>query len=203
MKIPLTIHFLPALLFSALLCGCGSTHIQSTRHQLGVGVPPFRNVMVVGVDQNPDVRRPFENDAVAFLHERGVQATASYTRFNLDEINGDKGQLHQRFRAAGAESALFVRVTARADFTEGPPVSLGSMDMGAVDESRYNAFMTPGGDINTALHLGARLYRVSDGAVIWSAVLEEVMKEDTDSLAFVRRTAKTIVGRMAKDKVIP
>ena len=77
------------------------------------------------------------------------------------------------------------------------------MDMSAADESQYVAFTTPGGDINTRFRIGARLYRVSDGAVIWSAVVDEVLTEDADSLAFIRRTAKTIVDRMAKDKVIP
>jgi hypothetical protein len=77
------------------------------------------------------------------------------------------------------------------------------MDMGAVDESRYNAFTTPGGEVNTRFRLGARLYRVSDGAVIWSGVLDTVMKEDSDALVFIRSTARTIVDRMAKDKVIP
>ena len=43
----------------------------------------------------------------------------------------------------------------------------------------------------------------SDGAVIWSAVLDEVMKEDADSMVFIQDTAKTLVERLAKDKVIP
>ena len=85
----------------------------------------------------------------------------------------------------------------------GPPISLGSIDEAAVDESRYNAFVRPGGSVNTKLRLGARLYRVSDGAVIWSGVLDEIMKEDDDPVVFIRKTAKAIVDAMAKDKVIP
>ena len=187
----------------ALMTACSSTQIQSTRHPAGMSAAPFRNVMVVGVDQRPEVRDPFENDAVAFLQERGVQGTASYTRFSFDEIKGDKEQLRRKLQGAGAESVLFVRVTQRTDFVDGPPASLGSMDMGAVDESQYVAFTTPGGDINTRFRIGARLYRVSDGAVIWSGVFDAVMKEDADSTDFVRRTARTIVDRLAKDKVIP
>jgi hypothetical protein len=101
------------------------------------------------------------------------------------------------------ESVLIVRVTDRADFVAGPPVSLGSMDMGAVDEVRYNALTTAGGDINSAWRIGARLYRVSDAAVIWSCMLQTVMKQDADSLVFMRGIARDIVIRMAKDEVIP
>ena len=187
----------------AVMTACNSTQIQSSRHPAGMSAAPFRSVMVVGVDQRPEVRDPFENDAVAFLQERGVQGTASYTRFSFDEIKGDKEQLRQQFLATGAQSVLFVRVTDRADFVDGPPVSLGSMDAGGVDESVYNAFTTPGGDINSAWRIGARLYRVSDGTVIWSCLLQTVMKEDADSLAFMRGVAKDMVERMAKDKAIP
>ena len=187
----------------ALACGCSSTHIQSARHPAGASMAPFRSVMVIGVDQNPDVRQPFENDTAEFLRERGVDAIASYSRLSFEAVKGDKEQLHQQLLAAKAEAVLFVRVTAKADFVDGPPASLGSMDMGAWDESTYTAFTTPGGDINTAYHLGARLYRVSDGAVIWSALLETILKEDADQLAFIRGIARKIVDRMAKDKVIP
>jgi hypothetical protein len=183
-----------------LMPACNSTRTQSSRH---VAAPPFRHVMVVGMDQRPEVRDPFENDAVAFLTEHGVAGTASHTRFSFDELQGNKELIRQRLLEAKLESVLFVRVTAQADFVEGPPASLGNMDMGAVDESRYNAFTTPGGEVNTRFRLGARLYRVSDGAVIWSGVLDTVMKEDSDALVFIRSTARTIVDRMAKDKVIP
>ena len=195
------------LLASALLGlmpACSSTHIQSTRHPAGAGVAPFRNVMVAGVDQNPNRREPFENSTVALLREHGVTGTASYTVVSFDELKGDKEQLRQRLLAAKAESVLFVRVTGKADFAEGPPVSLGSMDMGAVQEAGYVAFTAPpGGEMNTAYRLGARLYRVSDGAVIWGGVLNATMMEDEDSLVFIRKTAKTFVERLAKDKVIP
>ena len=187
----------------ALLSACTSTHIQSTRHAAAQGAPPFRNVMVVGMDERGDVRAPFENNVVGFLQQHGVTGTSSYTRFTLDQIKGDKEQLRQQLIAAGAESVLIVRVTDRADFVEGPPASLGSLDGGALAESRYNAFTTPGGEMNTALFLGGRCYRVSDGAVIWSCLLQEVMKEDTDSVVFIRNTAKAIVDRLAKDQVIP
>jgi len=166
-------------------------------------MPPFRSVMVVAMDQRQDVREPFENDTVAYLRERGVDGVASYSRFGFDQVNGDKEQLRQLLQTAHQESVLFVRVTQRADFVEGAPPSLGSIDMGAVDESAYTSFTEPGGEINTGFRLGARLFRVSDGAVVWSSVMTTIMKEDTDQLVFVRKTARAFVDRMAKDNVIP
>jgi hypothetical protein len=159
--------------------------------------------MVVAMDQRQDVREPFENDTVAYLRAHGVDGVASYSRFGFDQVNSDKEQFRQLLQAAHQESVLFVRVTQRADFTEGAPRSLGGMDMGSVDESTYVSFTEPGGEINTGFRLGARLFRVSDGVVVWSSVLTTIMKEDTDQLVFVRKTARAFVDRMAKDNVIP
>jgi len=155
------------------------------------------------MDNRPDVRDPFENDVVRCLQGYGVAGTASHAQFSFAEVSGSKEQVRQRLLAAKVESVLFVRVTDRADFVDGPPASLGSLDEGGVEESVYNAFTVPGGNINSAWRIGARLFRVSDGAVIWSCLLETIMKEDADSLVFMRGVANTIVDRMAKDKVIP
>jgi hypothetical protein len=188
---------------ATLLAGCSSTIIRSTRHLIRPAVAPFSNVTVVGVDERPKVREAFENDAAALLRERGVQGLASYTQFSFDEVKDDQEQVRRGLLAAKAEAVLFVRVTQQVDFEEGPPASPGSMDTGALDEPRQVALIAPVGQINTNFRLWARLYRVSDGAAIWSAVLDEVMKEDDDSRTFIRNTAKTIVERMARDKVIP
>lgn len=201
-----TSALLRALSFAATLVfviGCTSTHIQSARHPAATGAPPLRSILVIGVDQSHEVRAPFENNVVRCLQAHGVAGTSSYAQLSLDEVNGDKQQLRQRLLAAGAESVLIVRVTDREDFLDGPPATLGSLDANAVAESRYNAFTTPGGDIKTVLFLGGRCYRVSDGAVLWSCRLQEVMKEDTDSVVFIRNTAKAIVDQLARDKVIP
>jgi hypothetical protein len=186
-----------------LLAGCSSTHIESRRHVAGVSAAPFRNVTVVGMDSRPDVRHPFENNVVRYLQERGVQGTASYTRFKLAELKAAKEELRRRLALANIASVLIVHVTSRADFVEGPPPSLGSPDLGGVDELRYESFTIPGGAITSAWRIGARFYRVSDGAVIWSCSLDTTMKEDSDSLNFMRKVAKGIVDRLAKDKIIP
>src|SRR5262245_40341340 len=102
----------------AVLPACSTTDVQSVRHPAAMGGGQVRNVIVIGVDQRAEVRDPFENDAVRFLQERGVQGTASYTRFSFDEIKGDKEQIRQKLQGAGAESLLFARVTQRTDFVD-------------------------------------------------------------------------------------
>jgi hypothetical protein len=196
-----TLLFVGAL--SGLLTACGSAHIQGNRTAAGLAAPPVRSMMVAGVDNRPYVREPFENDVAGFLREHGVDGTASFHQISFEDLKGDKEQLRQKLQAAKAESILFVRVTDRSDFVQGAPTSLGSMDVGALAESRYDAFTAGGGDISTALRLGARLYRVSDGTLLWRGLLDTVKKEDTDSIVLLRTIAKNIVDRMARDKAFP
>ena len=61
----------------------------------------------------------------------------------------------------------------------------------------------PGGDLDSSLRIGARLYRVSDDAAVWSSLLDTVVKEDYDSIVLLRSIAKTIVNQPAKDRFIP
>jgi hypothetical protein len=192
------------LVLLVVLPACSSTHVKSTPNSAGMSSAPYRNVTVVAVEARPDFRNPFENDAAGFLREHGVVGAASHDRFTLDQMKGNREQIRQLLAAANAESVLFVRVTDQSDSAAGaPPASLGSLDMGAVDESRYNALTMPGGSDNFNVRLSARLYRVSDGAVVWTGMMDTIVKEDFDSIVVLRGIAKTIVERMATDKVIP
>ena len=187
----------------ALLTGCSSTHIQSRRNPETMGAAPFRNVMVVGMDGRPLVRDPFEDDVVRSLRAHGIDGIPSHTKYSLAEMKGKPEQVHQLLAATSVDSVLFIRMTDRGTFVDGPLPGLGSVDMGAVDEAAYNSFTSVGPDINTEIRLGARFYRASDGAAIWSGLLDTVLKEDYDSIVVLRNVAQTIVDRLAKDKVIP
>src|SRR5260221_7814834 len=69
---------LVALAGSALLfTGCSSTHLQTTRNSSVQLAAPFRNVLVVGMDERPDVRQRFENDVDRFLEARKIHGIAT------------------------------------------------------------------------------------------------------------------------------
>lgn len=188
----------------ALLPACSSINIQGSRAAATTTAGPFRHVIVVGTGTRPEVREGFENDLVAFLSKRGVSGLNSYSRFSLDQLKGEKEKVRTRITATGADSVLFVRLTDREDILAGgPPPTLGDMDMAAVDESRYNALTSPGGAVNSLFVLHARLYQISDGNPVWNAQVRAIMKEDSDSIVFMRSVAEKIVRQMRKDRVVP
>jgi hypothetical protein len=159
--------------------------------------------MVVGKDERQEIRSQFENDLVIALRKRQVEALTSYQQFSLDDLKGDHEQLRQKFADVKAQSVLIVRVVERGSFVSGPPGTIGDITAGAVDESTYVRFTEGGGDIETKLRLGAKLYRVSDGTLVWTGMVDTVLKEDSDSIALLRSIAQEIVSRMSKDKIIP
>jgi hypothetical protein len=155
------------------------------------------------MDQRQDVRSQFENDAVHWLQTRNVQGVPSYPNYSLADFRGGRDQVRQKGANAKAESVLIVRVGDRATYNDGPPADMGSgLGWGEVDEVRYN-LSTPGGDINTDIRLEAKVFRVSDGTMMWSGLIDVIQKENYDSIVLLRTTTKAIVDRLAKDKVIP
>jgi hypothetical protein len=186
-----------------LLAACQSTGIEGFAIPAAQLAAPVRDIFVVGMDERPNIRAQFENDVVAALHKRQVVAVASYPQYPLARLMGNSDQVHQTLVAANAVFVLFVRVADRATFLPGAPGSPGDMSMGAVEEARYVRFTEGAGQIQSDLRLGAKLFRVSDGHLVWSGVVDTVLKENYESIVLLQTIAKEIVARMATDKVIP
>ena len=186
----------------ALLTACSSTHIQSARISAVPGAVSFHNVLVVAMDPRPDIRSQFEVDMVYFLQQRKVEGIASYKQFAVSDFKGSQEEIRKKCAAAGAEAVLLVRTTDRTTFGRAFPRSLGSLDGSTPDETSYELF-TAGGNIETDMCLDARLYRVSDAAPVWNAMVDTLLKDQYDSRAVAWIIAKDIVSHLAKDKVIP
>ena len=190
-------------LLGFLFIGCSSTHIDTTRNwsvQLG---SPFRNILVVAMDERPEMRQRAENDIVRFLQARNVRGTATVGSFTFAEFKGDREQIRQKLAGANGDAVLFVRVADRDTFKDGAVGSLGGYDMGAVSESRYVRLTAGGGEIKSDIQIGARLFRLSDGALIWSGLVDTKIGDNSDSVVVLDNIAKTIVEGMVKDQVIP
>jgi hypothetical protein len=186
-----------------LLPACSSTHIQSARLSAVPSAAPVHNVLVVGMDQRADLRAQLEADVVLFLQQRKVAGIVSHDRFALSDFKGDKETIRQKCASTGADSVLLVRTTGRTTVTDFREGGLGSLDAGQGGELGYELFTANGG-FKTDVRLEAKLFRVSDAAPIWNAVLDTILKDDSyDSRAVMSGIAQAIVTNLAKDKLIP
>jgi hypothetical protein len=195
-------RWLAGLSALALLTACSSTHIQSSRIAAVPPAAPCHSVLVVAMDPRPDIRSQFEADMVYFLQQRKVEGIASYKQFAVSDFKGGQAEIRKKCAAAGADSVLMVRTTDRTSFGRAFPRSLGSLEGSTPDETTYELF-TSGGNIETDMCLDVRLYRVSDSAPLWNALVDTLLKDQYDSRAVAWKVAKGIVTRLAKDKVIP
>ena len=198
----LFMSFLMAAVAVIILTSCSSTRIESTLNPAVVGAAPVRSVLVVGMWERPEVRTRFESDMVYFLAQHSVAAVGSQGRFTLDEFRGDRKQLREKLEAAKVSFVLITRETARTTFLGPPSGAGGDMSWGEADDFVSGHAALSAGDIKTDVRLGAKLYRVSDGAVLWSGLVDTLLKENYNSVAVSKRVAETIVKRMVKDKVI-
>lgn len=63
-----------------LLSACASTKLVNVWQDPNYTGPPFKNILVMGVTENPGERRTFEDVFSAELKLRGITAVPSYTR---------------------------------------------------------------------------------------------------------------------------
>jgi TolB-like protein len=97
-----------------------------------------------------------------------------------------------------------VRATDRTTGVEGPGNGAalygGGLTWSAADETRYRVF-TSGGEITTRVILSGKLFRVSDGTLLWSSSTEIKLGESYDQDGVVREAAGTIAEQLRHDKI--
>ena len=194
--------FITALL-STLLTSCSSVKIQSQRSPAAAGPVSVRYLVVVALDERPELRARFENEFVAQWKVANVKCTASHERFKLADFAGDREEVRRKLTAASVETVLVVRATDRITSVEGsvaPVLYAGELTWADVDTARYQMF-TSGGEITTRLVVSGKLFRVGDGALLWSSFTETTLGENYDQHVVVRKVAGAIAGQLRRDKI--
>ena len=137
MKMPSGASVLAAAL---VLCACASTSLDTTWRDPTYTGRPFTKVLVVGVTDNAENRRIFEDTVVRELKNRGVDAVASYTLIP-QESDVKRAKVIEAVKVSNADAVLATRlVGVRTEVTEMP---VRPSDVGAIDFYRDYAPMAP------------------------------------------------------------
>lgn len=99
------------LLGTLLLGSCSSTQLVSAWKDPTYQAHPSK-VMVVGVSKQPMKRRIFEDEFVAQIKARGVDAVASYTVLS-DKKQDDQEAISAKVKELGADSVLVTRLVSK------------------------------------------------------------------------------------------
>jgi hypothetical protein len=99
-----------------ILTGCSSTSLVGSWKDPRFQGPPIRKVLVIGVSEDGNARRIFEDEFVTQLGARGVDAVASYTLIPQDG-KVPEATVAKAVRESGAEAILMTRVVKSATET--------------------------------------------------------------------------------------
>jgi hypothetical protein len=118
---------------AAMIAGCAAPTVLNTQwaNPQFKGKAPIRSILVLGITIDPNNRRNFEDQMVAQLAARGVQAVPSY-RFAPEVGAVEQVKLEQAVRQAGVSGVLLSRVVnvsqevrVTPGMVMGPPMGYG------------------------------------------------------------------------------
>jgi len=93
----------------ALVAACSSTRVVQQWTSPEYTSAAFHRILVIGVSNQPALRRSFEDEFVAQLEERGVDAVPSY-RYIPESGKVAQARMQEAVRAAGADGAIVTRL---------------------------------------------------------------------------------------------
>lgn len=207
-------HTLLAALLSAaaLLTGCQTTSVKSTWKAPDASASPVRKVALVAVADQGLVRGGFENRFVTALAGNGQPAFATYEMIGLQDIKADKDAAAARFRAAGADSILIVRLvnsaTRASEVRESRELNV-PVTTGVYSDGWYDWYSVAFVDMSTVrsstrqdVFLESRLFDLATGKRLWTCTTDTVVKDDVDRLVVVDAFVAKIVAALRKDGLV-
>lgn len=179
---------LTAAIGALLVVGCGGA-TQMTRVWVDPGFEAnsLRKLMVIGIGNNPTIRRSFEDRFTAALKAQGIEAEPSYRL--VGDGNLDSARTSAEMHRTGCEGVFVTRIvdqkTVETYYPSAWYAGYAGVPYGwAPYAYRYGWYgyyglgyayaTTPGYTVeHQVVHLETSLYRVADGQLVWSALSEE------------------------------
>jgi hypothetical protein len=213
----LTLRILAAAALTALFCSCAATTVKSTSKTPDFQGGRINKLAALAIDERPLLRQGFENRFVNQLRKGGATAVTTFNLLPLDEISHDKPAAAERFRAAGAEALVTIRLVDAAtyyrEFRSGPERYAETitgfepgMWYGMWDNYYSVAFMDMSatyGSSKQQIYLETIVFDLKTAKRLWSALTETVFTDNMDRVAEMDPLVEKVVASMRKDGVVP
>ena len=98
-----------ALALAVFGTGCSSSRIINQWSNPDYQTPRFQRIMVIGITKQPSIRRAFEDEFIARLKAKGVDAVPSYLVIPEDGPV-DEARLNEAVRQANADATITTRL---------------------------------------------------------------------------------------------
>jgi hypothetical protein len=187
-------------LVALALVACAATQLTNSWTSPDYKGPPLKKLLVVGVSNQPALRRTFEDEFVKDLKAAGVDAVASYN-FIPDGGKAEEDRVNQAVKDAGA--VLITRLVRVDVNTQVTPVYPATMGMGYYGgyAGAYGGFYDPGMVTQTdTIVLETNLYGIDESHLLWSGTTQTFAP--TSLQQEMPGFAKIIIGTLQKHKFI-
>lgn len=194
------------------LCGCVGTSLDQNLKSPSYHGGVVQKVAVIAVDERVLMRQGFENRFARQMTEHGQSALVTYDLLSLPEIKADKQAATARFREAGADSVLVIRLANQATRSTElqataqifAPVLTGYdyNDWYGYYSVSFVNMGTSWSESKTQVYLEMILYDLKTGQRIWAGGTVTVLKDDMDRVAQMEPIVSKVLGALRKDGLI-
>ena len=198
-----------AFLSAVALCNlsCSSTKVVSYANSKAAPQSQVGSIVTVMLDPRSELRIAVEGHMAEELKAHGVQATASFTKFSLADVESNPDKLRQELSSLNAGAVLICKLTDRTDISEPPEFKSNAADWKqawASESLQSTEFQRDswGGEVKVNVHMECKLYRLSDAQLLWVGYAETKVGETTDDVKSIEAVSKQIVSQLQKDGLI-
>ncbi len=203
---------IPVLVLTLGLYRCVGTSLDGNLKSPAYHGGAVQKVAVVAVTDQVLVRQGFENRFARQMTEHGQSALVTYNVLSLPEINADNQAATERFRQAGADSVLVIRMANQATRTTELQAT-AQIFAPVLTGYDYNdwygyysvSFMNMGtswSESKTQIYLEMILYDLKTSQRIWAGGTVTVLKDGMDRVAQVDPIVSKVLAALRKDALI-
>jgi hypothetical protein len=197
---------------ATLFVSCSATSMKKTWKAPDYTAGPVGKVAVLVVEDRLQLRQAMENRFSHQLKEGGEPAFVTYDLLSLQQVKEDKQASAARFREAGSDAILIVRLVDSRTYSrevQATPSVFVPMTTGFETYGWYDyysvAFMDMGtvwNSLEQRVYLDSSLYELKSGRRLWSCLTETVLKEDMDRLEALDVLVAKVVAALRKDGMV-
>ncbi len=184
------------------LVACASTTLTNSWKSPDYNGPPLKKLLVVGVSNQPALRRSFEDEFVKELKAAGVDGVASYN-FIPEDGQVEETRLKQAVEEAGSDGVLITRLVRVDVNTQVAPAYYPPMGMGfygGYTGAWGGFYSSPVVSTTDTLVLETNLYGVTESNLLWSGTTQTFAP--TSIKQNMPGFAKVVIGELQKQKLI-
>jgi hypothetical protein len=211
MKIGTLARFAVAASGLVVLTSCGATNqLTSSWTDPTAGSRGFKKVVVVGATPNATARRTYEDQFVAELRTRGIDAVSSYTFGGSGQL--DKDAAIAKLKEIGADGVVVTRLVDKQSYETYYPPTYSSV---AAPASYYGGwygyysmgytYMSSPGYVaeNQVYKLETNLYDVTNDKLVYSGLTETEMMAGDQPETEIKPLIGILISDMEKKGIVP